>query len=39
LDTDTICLKADRDTQFRIVNASEGKVDFEVDIHKDHTVN
>ncbi|PON30499.1 hypothetical protein TGAM01_v200939 [Trichoderma gamsii] len=24
-------------SRFRITNASEGKVDFEVDIHKDHT--
>lgn len=24
--------------QFRVVNAAEGKVDFELDIHKDHTV-
>ncbi|PTB71056.1 hypothetical protein M440DRAFT_1442957 [Trichoderma longibrachiatum ATCC 18648] len=23
--------------QFRVVNAAEGKVDFELDIHKDHT--
>ncbi|KAL6870562.1 HotDog domain-containing protein [Trichoderma novae-zelandiae] len=23
--------------RFRVVNATEGKVDFEVDIHKDHT--
>ncbi|CAM1502418.1 Fc.00g044020.m01.CDS01 [Cosmosporella sp. VM-42] len=25
------------DKHFRVVNASEGKVDFELDIHKDHT--
>lgn len=24
--------------QFRVLNASNGKVDFELDIHKDHTV-
>jgi hypothetical protein len=26
------------EVQFRVLSASEGRVDFELDIHKDHTV-